>query len=98
MIGEQGGLYKFKGHPEQAMVHDTVDPSELWFRRLAHVHYRALPIASKAIEGLPEFQAILREEQKSEYDLKKPVEECEDPKCIDHVVIRVPQIKNNLKR
>ena len=24
---------------------------------LAHVHYRALPIASKAIEGLPEFQA-----------------------------------------
>ena len=30
---------------------------------------RALPIASKAVEGLPEFQAIWREEQKSEYDL-----------------------------
>ena len=26
-------------------------------RRLAHVHYRALPIASKAVEGLPKFQA-----------------------------------------
>ena len=39
------------------MVHDTVEPSELWHRRLAHVHYRALPIASKAVEGLPEFQA-----------------------------------------
>ena len=26
-------------------------------KRLAHVHYRALPIASKAIEGLPEIQA-----------------------------------------
>ena len=54
VIGEQeGGLYKLKGHPEQAMVHDIVEPSELWHRRLAHVHYKALPIASKAVEGLP---------------------------------------------
>ena len=51
-------LYKLKGHPEQALIHDTVEPNELWHRRLAHVHYRALPIASKAVEGLPEFQAI----------------------------------------
>ena len=59
VIGEQeGGLYKLKGHPEQALFHDTVEPSELWHRKLAHVHYRALPIASKAVEGLPEFQAI----------------------------------------
>ena len=58
VIGEQeGGLYKLKGHLEQALVHDTVEPNEIWHRRLAHVHYRALPIASKAIEGLPEFQA-----------------------------------------
>ena len=58
VIGEQeGGLYKLKGHPEQALVHDIVEPSELWHRRLAHVHYRALPIARKAIEGLPEIQA-----------------------------------------
>ena len=50
VIGEQeGGLYKLKGHPEQALIHDTVEPNELWHRRLAHVHYRALPIASKAI-------------------------------------------------
>ena len=51
VIGEQeGGLYKLKGHPEQALVHDTVDPSELWHRRLAHVHYRALPIARKLLK------------------------------------------------
>ena len=57
VIGEQeGGLYKFKGHPEQALVHDSIEPSELWQRRLAHVHYRVLPIASKVVEGLPEFQ------------------------------------------
>ena len=46
-----------KGHPEQALVHDTVDLNELWHRRLAHVHYRALLLASKAVEGLPEIQA-----------------------------------------
>ena len=50
VIGEQeGGLYKLKGHPEQALIHDSVEPNELWHRRIAHVHYRALPIASKAI-------------------------------------------------
>ena len=54
VIGEQeGGLYKLKGHPKQALIHDTVDPNDLWHRRLAHVHYRALPISSKAVEGLP---------------------------------------------
>ena len=45
-----------KGHPEQDLIHDTVEPNELWHRRLAHVHYRALPFASKDVEGLPEFQ------------------------------------------
>ena len=58
VIGEQeGGSYKLKGHPEQALIHETVEPNELWHRRLAHVHYRALPIASKAVEGLPKIQA-----------------------------------------
>ena len=54
VIGEQeGGLYKLKGQPEQALVHDLVEPNELWNRRLAHVHYRELPIAKKAVLGLP---------------------------------------------
>ena len=39
------------------MVHDTVEANELWHRRLARVHYRALPLASKAVEVLPEIQA-----------------------------------------
>ena len=34
-----------KGHTEQALIHDTIEPNELWHRRLAHVHYIALPIA-----------------------------------------------------
>ena len=50
VIGEQeGGLYKLKGHPEQALIYDTVEPNELWNRMLAHVHYRSLPIASKFV-------------------------------------------------
>ena len=56
VIGEQeGGLYKLKGHPKQALIHETVEPNELLHRRLAHVHYRALPIASKDVDsGIPE--------------------------------------------
>ena len=62
VIGKQvGGLYKLKGQPEQALVHDLVEPNELWHRRLAHVNYRALPLASKDIEGLPEIQANMKE-------------------------------------
>ena len=55
VIGEQeGGLYKLKGQPEQALVHDSVEPNELCHRRIAHVDYKALPLVRKAIEGLPE--------------------------------------------
>ena len=57
MIGEQeGGLYKLKGQPENALVHDSVEPNDLWHRRLVHVHYKALPLASKVVEGLPEMK------------------------------------------
>ena len=58
VIGKQeGDLYKLKGQPKQSLVHDSVEPNELWHIRLAYVHYRALPLASKAVEGLPEIQA-----------------------------------------
>ena len=58
VIGEQEGvLYKLKGQPKQALVHDSIEPNELWHRRIAHAHYIALPIANKAIEGIPEVQA-----------------------------------------
>ena len=55
--GKEGGFYKLKGQPKQALVHDLVEPSELWYRRIAHVHYRAIPLVSKAIEGIPKIQA-----------------------------------------
>ena len=39
----------------KALVHDTISPIELWHRRLAHLHYRALPTLRKVSTGLPEF-------------------------------------------
>ena len=61
VIGEQEGrLYKLKGHPEQDLVHDTVETNELWHRRLAHVHYRALPLANKVVEGIPKFKQNMK--------------------------------------
>ena len=46
-----------KGQPKQALVHDSVEPNELWHKILPYVHYRALPLVRKAIEGLPKIQA-----------------------------------------
>ena len=55
VIGEEDrGLYKLKGKPEQALVHESIEPNELWHIRLAHVHYRALSMVSKAISRLLE--------------------------------------------
>ena len=54
IIGEQeGGLYKLKEQPKHTLVHESIEPSELWHIRLAHVHYRALPIVNKVVSGLP---------------------------------------------
>ena len=51
---KEGGLYKLKGQPEQALVHQSIEPNEPWHRGISLVHYRALPMASKAVSGLPD--------------------------------------------
>ena len=53
---EEGGLYKLKGHANLALMTSTVSPCELWHRRLAHIHYKAFPIVSKVVTGLPAIQ------------------------------------------
>ena len=58
MIGvAEGGLYNLKGCLDQALVHSTINPCELWHRRFARLNYQALPIVSKAVIGIPELQA-----------------------------------------
>ena len=56
VIGEEGGLYKLKGHLETTLVHETTSPSELWHRRLAHINYKALPHVSKVMMGLTDLK------------------------------------------
>ena len=53
---EEGGLHKLKGHTDSSLTTSTINPSELWRRSLAHVHYKAIPIVSKVVTGLPEIQ------------------------------------------
>ena len=45
-----------KGHADSALATSTINPCELWHRRLAHVYYSAPPIVSKVVTGLPEIQ------------------------------------------
>jgi hypothetical protein len=47
-------LYKLTIKLVQALLHDTISLSELWHRRLAHIHYRALTTLGKMVIGLPE--------------------------------------------
>ena len=47
-------MYKLKGHPEQALVHESIEPNELWHRRISHVHYKALLMESKEVLGFLE--------------------------------------------
>ena len=51
---EEGWVYKLKGHTNSALATSTINPCELWDRRVAHVHYKYLPIVSKVVTGLPE--------------------------------------------
>ena len=54
VIGEEEGvLYKLKGHPEPDLIHETTNSSELWYRRLAHINYKALPYVRKVVTRLP---------------------------------------------
>jgi hypothetical protein len=53
---EENGLYKLKGHSEDAMTHAIENSCELWHRRLAHINYKVLPYICKAVTGLPELK------------------------------------------
>jgi hypothetical protein len=50
----ENNIYRLTIRPVQALLHDIIILNELWHRRLAHIHYRALPILGKMVTGLPE--------------------------------------------
>jgi hypothetical protein len=39
---QEGGLYKLKGHSNSTLVHNIVNPSELWHKRVAHVTLQSI--------------------------------------------------------
>ena len=46
-----------KGQLEQALVHESIEPNELWHKRIVHVHYKAIPMERKAVSKMAEIQA-----------------------------------------
>ena len=54
-------------------------------------------LQAKLLKVFQKFKLFEGKNKKSKYDLNKLVEECEDPKCKDHAVIRVSQIKEQLE-
>lgn len=51
-------LYKLSTHPVQALLHDSSSSSELWHRRLGHLHFRALPSLEKMVKGIPKLSHV----------------------------------------
>lgn len=48
----QESRHKLFLRPIQALVHDSINSSELWHMRLGHLHFKALPSLEKMIIGL----------------------------------------------
>ena len=53
----EGRLYRLLERNGEALIHDEVNPSELWHRTYAHLNYQALPFLKKMVEGIPKLQS-----------------------------------------
>jgi len=52
----KGRLYRLMSQPVQALVHDEINPSELWHRRYDHLHYTTLLELNQIVSGVPKLQ------------------------------------------
>jgi hypothetical protein len=53
----EGNLYRLLEQNEEALVHNEVNPNEIWHRRYPHINYQALPFLKKMVEGIPKLQS-----------------------------------------
>jgi hypothetical protein len=53
----EGRLYRLLERNVEALIHDVVNPNELWNRRYAHINYQSLPFLRNMVEGIPELQS-----------------------------------------
>ena len=77
-----------EGDEAQSLTQEELGQGQEYHGWFSHGSTCTTSVFPKDTNGVWFFdQAIWREEHKSEYDLKKPVEECEDLECRDHAVI-----------
>jgi transposase InsO family protein len=58
VIGSRtGNLYRLLEQNEEALIHNEVNPNELWHRRYAHINYQALPFLKRLVEGILDLQS-----------------------------------------
>jgi hypothetical protein len=53
----EGNLYRLLEKNEEDLVHNEVNPNELWHRRYAHINYQELPFLKRMVEGILELQS-----------------------------------------
>jgi hypothetical protein len=53
---QEGGIYKLKWKSDSTLVHETVNPSELWHRIFPHLNYKALLSVRNMVMELPNIQ------------------------------------------
>lgn len=50
----EGWLYKILKQPTQVLVHNNINPCELWYGRYAHLHYRDFSTLNQMVSGVLE--------------------------------------------
>jgi hypothetical protein len=53
----EGNLYRPLEQNEESLVHDEVNPNELWHRRYAHINYQELTFLKRMVEEILELQS-----------------------------------------
>jgi hypothetical protein len=53
----EGNLYRLLEQNEEALVHDEVNPNELWHIRYTRINYQALLFLKKMVKGIPDLQS-----------------------------------------
>jgi hypothetical protein len=48
----ESGLYKISGQVVQTLAHETINPYELWHKRLGHLNYNAFPGLQKMVTSM----------------------------------------------
>jgi hypothetical protein len=53
----EGNMYRLLEQKEEVLIHDEVNPNELWHRRYTHINYQSLPFLKRMVEGIPELKS-----------------------------------------